>query len=107
MGVKFIDVDLCELNVKLKDATDSSPVKKQDCVIYTILDSLEQVQQMQDQKLIKQKNAQWKVAIESRLHIWDYASCTIKDLQSMDQPTSCRFNQNMQRRVLYVEKLSM
>ena len=104
---KFIDVDLCELNVKLKDAIDSSRVEKQDCVIYTILDSLERVQQMQDQKLIKQKNAQWKVAIESKLHTWDYASCTIKDSQSMDHAISCRFNQNMQRRVLYVENLSM
>lgn len=104
---KFIDIDLCELNVKLKDAIDSSHVEKPDCVICTILDSLELVQQMQDQKLIKQKNAQWKVAIESKLHTWDYASCTIKDSQSMDHAISCRFNQNMQRRVLYVENLSM
>lgn len=104
---KFIDVNLCEPNVELTAAKDILQTKRPDYVICTILGSSERVQQMQDQKLIKQKNAQWKVAIESKLHTWDYASCTIKDSQSMDHAISCRFNQNMQRRVLYVENLSM
>ena len=103
---KYIDINLCELNVELTAAKDILQTKRPDYVICTILGSSEQVQLMKDQKLINQKNAQWTVAIDNVPHISDYASCTIKGLRGMEQQTLSHFSLNMKRYVLYVEKLS-
>lgn len=103
---KYIDINLCELNVELTAAKYILQTKRPDYVICTILGSSEQVQLMKDQKLINQKNAQWTVAIDNVPHISDYASCTIKGLRGMEQQTLSNFSLNMKRYVLYVEKLS-